>query len=94
MTILITLCVFLTALLALSVYITWRFAKRALQFDHLFDVILDDIWQNKEYFDKLLNTPMLANVPEIISLRDNMKVMHDRFCEYIITFDNLGVAKK
>jgi len=66
------------------VYVLIRFARRLLQFDDLFGLLVNDMDVNAQYLEKLSNTPLLENSPEIVKAHNNMKIMGQRLEEFMI----------
>lgn len=64
------------------VYGLARLSKRLLQFDELFELLQHDVKTNTEYFNKLLQTPLFNNSPEVISMTNNVKIISQRLEEY------------
>lgn len=66
---------------AFSIY---KFAKRALELDELFELLLDDIAINVEYFNKLLMTPLFDNSQEVKTANHNMMIISKRLTEFTL----------
>lgn len=64
-----------------------RASRRLLQFDDVFGLLVDDCRTNIKYFDKLLNTPILQNSPEILDAQRNMGVIRDRLNEFVVRME-------
>jgi len=71
------------------IYICWKFARRLFQFDDLFVMLTDDIDVNARYLEKLTNTPLLENSPEIVTAHNNMKIVGQRLDEFIVRMEEI-----
>ena len=96
----IKVTVFLVVLLMLSVganivgyFVARRFITRTVQFDELFENVMDDVDRFSEYFDVLLTKSTFSNSPDIKSLSDNMVLMKSRFEYYTLVFDGVRVKR-
>ena len=70
-----------------------RASKSLLAFDDLVNYLADDLETNVQYFDKLTNTPVLSNAPEIIDANRNMSIMSKRLDEFLTRFEELTGKK-
>lgn len=70
-------------------FVCVRFARRLFQFDDLFGLLSDDIDVNARYLEKLTNTPLLENSPEIISAHNNMKIVSQRLDEFVLRMEEI-----
>jgi hypothetical protein len=75
-------CFLLITVIALSL-ISYRLLARLLQFDRLFEMLVDDIAVNIEFFDKLSRTPVLSDVQEVKTAHHNMMIINSRLKEYV-----------
>jgi len=71
-------------------YALVRFIKRTMEFDNILYNIIDDVELNIEFFNQLLATPTFTNSPEVKALHGNMKIIRDRFLEYIDVYDEVS----
>ena len=84
----------LAILLAISIlangalgYLLIRASKRLLQFDEIFEVLVDDVQTNITYLNKLTNTPILQNSPEILDAQKNMHIIRKRLDEIVLRME-------
>ena len=92
----IILGILLGLAVAYGTLVTWllvKASKKLLQFDDLVNYLVDDVETNMSYFDKLTNTPVLSNAPEIMDANKNMATMSARLDEYLNRFEELTGTK-
>lgn len=87
-------------LLALSLVLTgvegfflWKASKRLFEFDDLYELLVHDLDTNIKHFNKLVNTPLLSDAPEILEAQKNMRIMRDRLNEYVLRMEELTRRK-
>lgn len=61
-----------------------RASKKLLQFDDVFVLLGDDVAANIKFFEKLVNTPILQNTPEIVDAQKHMKIIRNRLGEFAL----------
>lgn len=96
MILLISLLVVLTiALFAAGAlgYFLLKASRRLLEFDDLYELLVHDLDTNIAYFEKLTNTPLLSNSPEILEAQKNMRIIRDRLNEYVLRMEELTRRK-
>jgi len=94
MTAVITILFIVSALgNVISYFITKRFIKRTIQFDELFENVMDDIDLFNEYFESLLAKSTFSNSPDIMHLNRNMTLMKGRFDYYAQVFNGVRVGR-
>lgn len=71
----------------------YKAIKRLLEFDDLYELLAHDIETNVVYFTKLVDTPLLANAPEILEAQRNMRTIRDRMNEYISRMEEISQRK-
>lgn len=59
-----------------------RAVLRLLQFDKIFEMFVEDIRVNVDFFEKLAQTPLLSNSPEVAKAHQNMQIIRKRLDEY------------
>lgn len=69
---LLIILLLLVALVAMS-FVAYRFYRKCVVYDEVFQYLADDIVINLQHFQKLLTTPTLTNEPEI---REAYRLMH------------------
>jgi len=87
------LLVLSTATAAVAIWLLVKASRKLLQFDDLVNYLGDDLETNMAYFDKLTNTPVLSNAPEIMDANKNMATMSARFDEFLSRFEELTGSK-
>lgn len=75
--------VVLSILLLAASLLLLRATRRLLQFDEIFSYLVDDIQVNLEYFEKLANTTLVSNAPEVVQVHKNMQIMGQRLGEFV-----------
>ncbi len=94
MTILWILLVIETALLFVGGFLAARYMQRLLDYDELFQLIQDEIDTNIQNFDKLKNTPLLSNAPEIVHASKLMNTMRERLYEYVMRIEENALRER
>lgn len=79
---------FILLLLAAAAAITlsvllFRATRRLIQYDDVFQMLVDDIETNLQQFYKMSQSSLLGNDAEIIQAHRNMMIMRDRLDEFI-----------
>ena len=64
-----------------------RAARNLLMFDDLFDLLQKDIRDNLAYLDKVNNTPLLSNLPEVLDMARNFNIIQSRISEFLIRME-------
>lgn len=83
------LCVSLVVNFVL-LYVLFRFSRRLLQFDDLFEMLAFDIDTNVKYFQKLLATPLFDNSQEVRTANKNMGIISARLEEFAARIDEIS----
>ncbi len=86
---LVILTSFMTIVLIMNGFVIYKLGKRLLEFDELFELFQDDIDTNIRYFEKLLQTPVMSNVPEVEEANKNMNLMRLRLEEFVQRFSEV-----
>lgn len=86
---LVILCLFLIVALGVTGRLLFVATKRLLEFDDMVNYFVDDVETNIRYFDKLTNTPLFSDAPELIEATKNMMFMSSRLDEYMNRFEEL-----
>jgi hypothetical protein len=73
--------------------ISFRFSRRLLQFDDLFERLVDDVDVNIRYFEKLLTTPLFENNEEVRVANKNMGIISMRLEEFVTRMEELTNRK-
>jgi hypothetical protein len=66
-----------------------RASRRLFRFDDLYELLVHDIDTNIKYFDKLTETSVFSNAPEILDAQRNMSIMRTRLNEYVLSMEDL-----
>lgn len=74
-------------------FFLWKASQRLLEFDDLYELLVHDLDTNIAYFEKLTNTPLLSNSPEILEAQKNMRIIRDRLNEYVLRMEELTRRK-
>ena len=77
------LLIIVTLLLAGVSYVAYRFYRKCVVYDEVFQYLAGDIIVNLQHFQKLLTTPMLMDEPEIKEAHRLMFVMGKRLDEIL-----------
>lgn len=75
--------VILLVLLTASIFFNVNLFMRLMEFDDLFEMLVDDITVNVKYFDKLLATPLFTASEEVRTANRNMLIMRNRLAEFM-----------
>lgn len=77
----LTVSIILNIVAGFSLY---KLIRRVLDLDELFELLLDDIEINVEYFNKLLMTPLFDNSQEVKTANHNMMIISKRLTEFAL----------
>lgn len=91
LTVLLTVSVIINILLALFLSTA---SSRLLQFDNLFQKVLDDVDVFEEYLAELEKKSSFSQSPDVIKLNHGISSMRDRFNSYILTFKSMSLTPK
>jgi hypothetical protein len=80
---LVILLVLVSLLLAGAVFVAYRFYRRAVIYDEVFQFIYGDIELNLRQFQKMKTSAVTSNEPEIETAHRNMMVMGKRLNEIL-----------
>jgi hypothetical protein len=69
---------------AVTLFLLIRAVRRMLEFDVLFQLMVDDLDTNIRYFAKLADTPMVSDTDEVQQAAKNMRIMGLRLNEFLI----------
>ncbi|MHB8407899.1 MAG: hypothetical protein ACYDHY_07435 [Acidiferrobacterales bacterium] len=83
---LVLLALSFTANILLAIALV-RAARNLLMFDDLFDLLQRDIRDNLNYLDKVNNTPLLSNLPEVMDMSRNFNIIQSRISEFLIRIE-------
>ena len=67
--------------------------SRLLQFDELYEMLLDDMDTNVKHFEELRQKPLLSNAQEVIQAHKNMMLMRERLDEFVIRINEMSGKK-
>lgn len=70
-------------LAAAMVYVAYRFYRKCVVYDNVFQYLADDITANLFHFQRLLTTPVLMDEPEIKEAHRLMHIMGKRLNEIL-----------
>lgn len=84
--ILLSVSVLVNVVLGLLLF---RAARRLLQFDDLYELLVHDIDTNIAYFAKLQKSPLLTNSQEVLDMHRNMSIIRQRLDEYVLRMQEL-----
>lgn len=70
-------------LFLVSLYVAYRFYKKAVILDEVFQYLADDININLKQFVKMATSPVLANDQEVMTAHNNMIIMARRLDEIL-----------
>lgn len=93
-TLLLVLLSIETLVLLVGGFLFYRYVQRLFNYDELFQYLQEDIDVNIQNFDKLRNTPMLSNAPEIVNAAKLMSTMRDRLHEYVTRIEENSLHSK
>ena len=65
----------------------YKASKRLIHFDNIFEMFAEDIQINQKYFKKLLETPLLNNSEEVLTMHRNMGIISARLNEFTIQME-------
>jgi hypothetical protein len=77
------LIVFLLLALAGMSFVAWRFYRKCVVYDEVFQYISDDVNTNISQFVKINKSVMLSNEPEVRTAHENMITMGRRLDEIL-----------
>jgi hypothetical protein len=83
----VILILFLSALVLILSYVLYRFALRLLQYDDLWQLLVDEIDTNVRYFEKLKDMPLISDTNEVTDAHRNMQIMRQRLEEYSLRME-------
>jgi hypothetical protein len=67
-----------------------RAAKRLLEFDEFFSMLVDDIDLNIDYLSKLSSTPTFSDAPEVVDAHKKMRIISKRLDEFVLRMEELA----
>lgn len=67
----------------------YKFGNKLVQFDHLFELMSDEINSAISFFDKLLQKPLFMASPEIEEAHVNMNLLRHRLKELVAQMGEL-----
>jgi len=65
-TLVVIICIFLSLVIVALTFLLVRASRRLIQFDELFEMLMDDIDVNVRHLEKTKDLPAFENVPELI----------------------------
>lgn len=95
MTLIIIICILLSLVVIVQAVLLFRAGRRLLQFDELFEILVDDIDVNIRHLEKTKELPVFENVPELIenvhTHMKNMDIISRRLREFSL---RIGEARE
>lgn len=67
----------------------FKAARKMIQFDELFELMVDELHINISFFEKLMQKPLFMASPEIEEAHINMNLMLVRFKEFVSQMSEL-----
>lgn len=80
---LIIVCVLGWIATGLMTWIAYRFYKKAVVYDEVFQFLADDVYTNLNQFNKMSKMNVLMEEPEVQQAHKNMKIMSTRLEEIL-----------
>lgn len=77
------LVVVLAVLFLAMTYVAYRFYRKAVVYDEVFQYLADDIYINLRQFAKMMTSNVMSNEPEIVDAHQKMTVMAKRLNEIL-----------
>ena len=81
------LILFLIICLSAAMFVAYRFYRKALIYDEIFQFLYDDIETNLMQFSRMHSSNVLSNEPEIETAHRNMIIMGKRLNEILLRFE-------
>jgi hypothetical protein len=71
------------ALAGFTIWIAYRFYRKCVVYDEVFQYLADDIYTNVKQFSKMSTNNLLFNEPEVRAAHNNMMIMAKRLEEIL-----------
>jgi hypothetical protein len=77
------LIVFLAVAFGLMTFVAYRFYRKCVVYDEVFQFLSDDIVANLQQFQRMMTSNVMSEEPEVKAAHKNMLIMGKRFNEIL-----------